>query len=57
MSEYNEVIIDTEEIKEYFLTKLINRGYIPRDDEIDTIGDIAFDFMINKGIIEEVHGE
>lgn len=48
-----EIIIDTDEIKEFFLTELINRGYVPTDDEIDAIADIVFEYMVHKKIIEE----
>jgi hypothetical protein len=48
-----EIIVDTDEIKEFFLTELINRGYVPTDDEIDAIADIVFEYMVHKGIIEE----
>ena len=48
-----EIIVDTDEIKEFFLTELINRGYVPTNDEIDTVADIVFEYMVHKGIIEE----
>lgn len=48
-----EIIVDTDEIKEFFLTELISRGYVPVDDEIDAIADIMFEYMVHKGIIEE----
>lgn len=48
-----EIIVDTYEIKEFFLTELINRCYVPTDDEIDAIADIVFEYMVHKGIIEE----
>lgn len=48
-----EIIVDTDEIKEFFLTELINRGYVPTDDEIAAIADIVFEYMVHKGIIEE----
>lgn len=48
-----EIIVDTDEIKEFFLTELINRGYVPADDEIDAIADIVFEYMVHKGIIKE----
>ena len=48
-----EIIVDTDEIKEFSLTELINRGYVPADDEIDAIADIMFEYMVHKGIIEE----
>jgi hypothetical protein len=49
-----EVVIDTEEMKEYILEHLMNRGFIPKDIEINAITDIVFDYLIQKDIIEEV---
>ena len=40
-------------LKSFFLTELINRGYVPADDEIDAITDIVFEYMVHKGIIKE----
>jgi hypothetical protein len=49
-----EIVIDTEEMGEYILEKLIDKGFIPTDEEIDTISDIVFDYLIHKSIVEEV---
>jgi hypothetical protein len=48
-----EVTIDTQEIADYFLEQLIARGYSPGHDELDDIADIVFDYLMDKGILEE----
>jgi hypothetical protein len=46
-------IIDTEEIKEYFFGELFHRGYLPTEEEAETIADICFDYLLEIGVIEE----
>lgn len=48
-----EVIIDTDEIAEFFHKELIKRGYVPSEDEVDDLADITFDYLIEKCIIDE----
>ncbi|MFY4776866.1 YozD family protein [Metabacillus sp. RGM 3146] len=48
-----EVVIDTEEIAEYFYNQLIKRGYIPKEAELELIADITFDYLLEKCIIDE----
>ncbi|MGE8204231.1 YozD family protein [Heyndrickxia sp. NPDC080065] len=48
-----EVIIDTEEIAEFFFQELIKRGYAPKEEEVEEIADITFDYLIAKSIIDE----
>lgn len=48
-----EVIIDTEEIANHFFIKLIEKGYSPTEEELDVLADIVFDYLEDKGIIEE----
>ncbi|GIN56575.1 YozD family protein [Lederbergia ruris] len=48
-----EVIIDTEEIAEFFYRELIKRGYTPGEKEVLELADITFDYLISKNIIEE----
>ncbi|MCA1063061.1 YozD family protein (plasmid) [Cytobacillus spongiae] len=48
-----EVFIDTEEIAEFFMKELIQRGYIPSEDELEEIADITFEYLIAKCIIDE----
>ncbi|MGG4168369.1 YozD family protein [Rossellomorea vietnamensis] len=48
-----EVFIDTEEIAEFFMKELIQRGYAPSEDELEEIADITFEYLIAKCIIDE----
>lgn len=48
-----EVIIDTEEIAEFFYDELIKRGYAPSELEIDELADITFEYLLSKSIIDE----
>ncbi|MCA1058450.1 YozD family protein [Rossellomorea aquimaris] len=48
-----EVFIDTEEIAEFFMKELIQRGYVPTEDELEEIADITFEYLIAKCIIDE----
>lgn len=48
-----EVHIDTEEIAEFLTIKLIERGYVPTDDEVEELADIFFDYLIEKNVIDE----
>ncbi|MBP1916636.1 YozD family protein [Lederbergia galactosidilytica] len=48
-----EVIIDTEEIAEFFYHELIKRGFTPSDKEVLELADIMFDYLIAKSIIDE----
>jgi hypothetical protein len=48
-----EITIDTEELSEYFMEKLIQKGYVPDEDILDALANITFDFLIDKGIINE----
>jgi len=48
-----EVIIDTEEIAEFFYNELTKRGYVPGEDELGELADITFDYLLNKCIIDE----
>lgn len=48
-----EVIIDTDEIAEFFFQELLKRGYIPSDDEMDDLADITFEYLLEKCIIDE----
>ncbi|MDQ0928066.1 hypothetical protein QFZ25_002126 [Bacillus atrophaeus] len=38
-----DLVIDTEEIAEFFYKELAKRGYIPCEEEIFEIADITFD--------------
>ncbi|KXG09406.1 hypothetical protein AT864_02360 [Anoxybacillus sp. P3H1B] len=48
-----EVVIDTEEIAEFFLKELIRRGFVPSRMELEEMADITFDYLIEKCIIDE----
>lgn len=53
-----EVVIDTEEMAEFFYRELIRRGFVPSRIELEEIADITFDYLIEKCIIdEELEGE
>jgi KaiC/GvpD/RAD55 family RecA-like ATPase len=52
-----EVVIDTEEMSEYIYQQLMNRGYVPKEEEVDELADIVFDFLLTKQIVEEVWEE
>ncbi|AZB43207.1 YozD family protein [Bacillus sp. FJAT-42376] len=48
-----EVVIDTEEIAEFFFSELTRRGYIPGAEELEVLADIMFDYLLVKCIIDE----
>ncbi|MBM7584227.1 hypothetical protein JOC86_000764 [Bacillus pakistanensis] len=48
-----EVFIDTEEIAEFFYQELMERGYVPSEEELEEIADITFEYLISKSIIAE----
>lgn len=48
-----DVFIDTEEIADFFYKELINRGFIPAEDEIRELADITFEYLLKKEIISE----
>ncbi|MGG3843775.1 YozD family protein [Anoxybacillus kestanbolensis] len=48
-----EVVIDTEEIAEFFYNELVRRGFVPTEHEIEEMADIMFDYLIEKCIIDE----
>ncbi|MBE4910022.1 YozD family protein [Cytobacillus suaedae] len=48
-----DVVIDTEEIAEFFYNELIKRGYAPSEEEIEQIADITFEYLLEKSIIDE----
>lgn len=48
-----EVIIDTEEIAEFFFHELTKRGYVPTETELEELADITFDYLLDKCIIDE----
>lgn len=52
-----EVYIDGEEIAEFLFKRLVALGYAPNADELFDLSDIVFDFLIHKGIVEELEEE
>jgi hypothetical protein len=48
-----EVVIDTEEIAEFFYRELIRRGFVPTQTELEELADITFDYLLEKCIIDE----
>jgi hypothetical protein len=48
-----EVVIDTEEIAEFFYHELIRRGFVPTQTELEELADITFDYLLEKCIIDE----
>lgn len=48
-----EVIIDTDEIAEFFYRELVKRGYVPLEGELDDLADITFEYLLDKCIIDE----
>ncbi len=47
------MVIDTEEIAEFFYNELTKRGYVPGEDELEELADITFDYLLKKCIIDE----
>lgn len=52
-----EVVIDTEEIAEFFYEQLIERGYVPKREEFEDLADITFEYLLEKCMIDEVFDE
>ncbi len=52
-----EVVIDTEEIADFFFKELTKRGYVPSVEELEEIADITFDYLLDKCIIDEEEEE
>ncbi|MBM7619382.1 YozD family protein [Bacillus haimaensis] len=48
-----EVVIDTEEIAEFFYNELVRRGFVPAESEIEELADIMFEYLLEKCIIDE----
>ncbi|MBH9968690.1 YozD-like protein [[Bacillus] enclensis] len=48
-----EVFIDTEEIADFFMKELVQRGYVPSEEELEELADITFEYLIAKCIIDE----
>lgn len=48
-----EIIIDTEDMKNFLFTQLVNAGLAPQDSDLDIITDILFDYLCSIGVMEE----
>lgn len=48
-----EVVIDTEEIAEFFYNELMKRGFAPSEVELEELADITFEYLLNKCLIDE----
>jgi hypothetical protein len=46
-------VITDIEIKEFFFEELLERGYVPTDEEVRDIADIMFDFLVEKSVITD----
>lgn len=56
MSEFHsfeEVIIDYEEISDFFQKELIKKGFVPTEEEVTGITDIIFDYLLKKCFLED----
>ncbi|MEH7382099.1 YozD family protein [Bacillus sp. JJ1533] len=52
-----EVVIDTEEIAEFFYNELIQRGFAPGEEELEELADITFEYLLYKCVIDEENEE
>jgi hypothetical protein len=52
-----EVVIDTEEMADFFYEELIRRGFVPSSQELEELADIMFDYLIVKSILDEEEEE
>jgi hypothetical protein len=53
-----QIFVDTKEIREYIIAKLIERGIVPPNEEdIIELADIVFDYLLDKGIMKEEPNE
>lgn len=48
-----DVFVDTEEIAEFFYQELLRRGFVPKEEDVAQIADIAFEYLLAKNIIDE----
>jgi hypothetical protein len=48
-----EVVIDTEEIAEFFYNELVQRGFAPSEEELEELADITFEYLLFKCVIDE----
>ncbi|WP_102349765.1 YozD family protein [Bacillus sp. Marseille-P3661] len=51
------IVIDSDEIANFFYERLIDSGYIPTEEETLVIADITFDYLLSIGLIEELDGD
>lgn len=53
MSEEFEIVLDERKLKEHIYRELTELGYAVSEDEADDIAAIAFDYVLELGLIEE----
>ncbi len=51
------IVIDSDDIAKFFYERLIQSGFVPSEEETLIIADIAFDYLLTIGIIEEIDDE
>lgn len=47
-------IVDSEEVEKSIWMKLVERGYVPSDVEIQDLADIFMDIAFDFGLLDEV---
>jgi hypothetical protein len=47
------LFVDEEQIGNFFYNELISRGYAPGEAEIEDLSEIAFDLLVELGIVQE----
>lgn len=50
----NTIYISTESLGNYFFNKLVEAGCVPDTADVQIIADIAFDMLVDLGIVENV---
>jgi hypothetical protein len=48
---------NTEEIEEYVYNKLVLHGFAVTQKNAETIAEIVFDYLVDKGVVTEIYDE